>query len=204
MTQEGCKGITLLMKTLLKCLPLLALLWSAVPAQSTVMVPLSVEELASKAELILRGTVVSKSCLKDPEGRIYTRIEFAVSEVWKGTLATNRFCIVRSGGTVGDETTVVDGEADYEPGEELVAFLRLNKRGEGVSIGLAQGKFKVWKDDDTGQPYAHNLFHGTPKVNAKPAAPQAHAQNLLVLGTPETPKALGLTELRARAVGGAK
>jgi hypothetical protein len=166
-----------------------------VPA--TIMVPLAPEELSQRAELIIRGTVTGKVCLKDSEGRIYTKIDFQVGEVWKGTLTTNTFTMVHAGGTVGDERTVVDGEAAYEVGEELVTFLRLNQRGEGVSIGLAQGKFSVWKDDATGEMLAYNLFHGQPKGSERPAS------NALRMAAGKS-KRLLVSELRNRTTGAAR
>ena len=48
-------------------------------------------------------------------------------------------------------------------GEEFVAFLVFNPRGEPVTIGLAQGKFHVWRDPQTGEKFANNLFHGKPE-----------------------------------------
>ena len=185
------------MKPLIRLGVIIALCLSPHFAPATLMVPLALEELSQRAELIIRGTVTSKVCLKDPEGRIYTRIEFKVSEVWKGTSATNAFTIVHAGGTVGDERTVVDGEATYEIGEELVSFLRLNQRGEGVSIGLAQGKFSVWKDDATGETFVYNLFHGEPKGAESPAS------NALRLAAGKS-KRLALSELRNRTTGAAR
>jgi len=165
--------------------------------QATILVPLALEELAQHAEIIVQGTVISKTCLKDPEGRIFTRIGFKVSEVWKGNLPTNTFTIVQAGGTVGDERTVVEGEANYEVGEELVSFLRLNQRGEGVSIGLCQGKFDVWQDTTTGEKFAYNLFHGRSKAGESPGNAAAR------IGTKATNR-LSLRELRTRTVGGAR
>lgn len=161
------------------------------------MVPLGVDELTGRAELILHGTVASKICLKDSEGRIYTKIEFAVSEVWKGVLSNNVFVIVHGGGIVGDERTVVGGEANYDVGEELVAFLRVNQRGEGVSIGLAQGQFQVWKDAGSGEKFVNNLFHGKPK-NAESASQAAFR------AAAGKPARLALMELRQRVDGGAR
>ena len=163
--------------------------------QATTMIPLSVETLSQRAELVLRGTVESKSCLKDPEGNIITKIGFKVAEVWKGQLATNYFIIIYGGGTVDGLTTVVSGQADYQIGEEVVAYLRLNERGEGFSIGLAQGKFHVWQDEQTGEKFAHNLFHGKPKQEEPPAAARLRA-------AAGKPKRLGLSELHTRTTGG--
>jgi hypothetical protein len=185
------------MKTKMRRAVLILICLISLSLQATIFVPLALEELAQRAEIILQGTVVSKACLKDPEGRIYTRIEFAVSEVWKGNLPTNTFAIVQAGGTVGDERTVVDGEATYEVGEELVSFLRLNQRGEGVSIGLCQGKFDVWKDSSTGEKFAYNLFHGRSKDGGSPSNAAAPT------GTTNAAR-LSLQELRRRTVGGAR
>ncbi len=161
------------------------------------MVPISVEQLAAKSQLILRGTVTSKTVQRDDAGRIYTRVELQVAEVWKGTLATNRFTIVHGGGTLGDRRVTVSGQAEYIIGQEVVAFLVLTERGEGVSIGLAQGKFNVWLDAKTGERRARNPFHGndsnTPAKAVKSSPANAAAQERLTLDT-----------LKQRAQGGAK
>ena len=73
------------------------------------------------------------------------------------------FTIVQGGGTVGDVREEVSGDVQYEPGEEFVAFLVFNARGEPVTIGLAQGKFHVWRDPQTGEKFTNNLFHGKPE-----------------------------------------
>jgi hypothetical protein len=182
------------MKSLLRPVFLIAICLLPHFVHATIMVPLAMDELSQRAELVVRGTVTRKTCLKDPEGRIYTKVEFKVSEVWKGTLATNTFTIVHAGGTVGDERTAVDGEASYEIGEDLVTFLRLNQRGEGVSIGLAQGKFSVWKDDVSGESFVYNLFHGQPK------GPETAANNALRIAAGK-PKRLTLSELQNRVTG---
>jgi hypothetical protein len=129
------------------------------------MDPLSIEELAQQSTLVLHGTVLSKTCLRDPAGRIYTKVELDVAEVWKGTLSTNRFTIVHGGGILGEERAVVSGQVEYDVGEEVVTFLVLNQRGEGVTRGLTQGKFHVGKDPN--ERLVHNPFHGRPETAAK-------------------------------------
>lgn len=185
------------MKSPSRFLIIIALCLIPLLSRAVIMVPLAVEDLTQRADLVLHGTVASKACLKDSAGRIYTRIEFKVTEVWKGNLATNTFTIVHGGGTVGEERTEVDGEATYEIGEELVTFVRLNQRGEGVSIGLAQGKFNVWKDAATGEPFTHNLFHGKPKDIETPE----RAKLRRAVGNPAQ---LGLATLRSRVNGGTR
>ena len=122
--------------------------------------PLSIEQLAQQSALIVQGTVLSKSCQRDSAGRIFTKVELGIAEVWKGSLATNRFTVVHGGGILGDRKATVSGQVEYGIGEEVVAFLVFNPRGEAVTLGLAQGKFHVWKDGKTGEKFARNIFHG--------------------------------------------
>jgi len=146
------------------------------------MIPLSIEELQGRANLILHATVKSKACERTAEGRIITRVRVNVIEVLKGALKTNTFEIVHGGGVVGDVRAEVSGQVEYTEGEEVVAFLVLNQRGEGVTLGLAQGKFRVWRDAQTGEKLAHNPFHGSsaPELRrARSAAPQSLGRLLL-------------------------
>lgn len=165
----------------------------ALTLTAALMSPLPVEELTQRAELILHGTVTSKTCQRSPEGRIYTRVELLVGEVWKGSLTTNTFALVHSGGTVGNLRAKVSGQVSYEVGEEVVAFLVVNSRGEGVTLGLAQGKFHVWKDKATGEKFAHNLFHGATERSA--SANDKEGKNS---------ERLALKDLGTRAKGGAR
>ncbi len=127
---------------------------------ATQFAPAKVEDLAARAQLILQGTVLNKSCQQDAAGRIYTKVVLQVAEVWKGALTTNRFTVVHGGGILGDRKAVVSGQADYQVGDEVVLFLVLNPRGEGVSVGLAQGQFHIWQDPATGEKLAHNPAPG--------------------------------------------
>lgn len=124
------------------------------------MVPFELRELAAAADLVLHGTVASQSVQRDEAGRIYTEIHLEVLEAWKGDPGTTRFTIVCGGGTLGTERSEVSGQATYALGEEVVAFLRRNARGQGVTLGLAQGKFQVWQEARTGRKYARSVFIG--------------------------------------------
>jgi hypothetical protein len=160
----------------LGCLSVLFALLCPRGTHAEQMRPLPVAELTERSELVLHGTVASKECGLDPSGRIVTRIQLSVEDVWKGALKTNSFTIVHGGGKVGNLRAQVSGQVEYQTGEEVVAFLVLNQRGEGVTLGLAQGKFHVWKDKATGEKFAHNLFHGRSESSdsaAGPASPQA-------------------------------
>ena len=174
----------------LRLLPLFALSFLSFQVRATQMWPLSVEELAQQADLIVHGTVTNKKCVQNPDGRIVTRVQLEVTEVWKGALATNSLTVVHGGGQIGHIHSEVSGQVEYSVGEEVVAFLVLNPRGEAVTIGLAQGKFHVWKDKATGEKFVHNIFHGV----TEQAAARVERKS----------ERLALKELSRRAKGGAR
>ncbi len=137
------------------------------------MVPLSLDELSAHADLVLYGKVLRKTCLRDDTGRICSKVEFEVRETWKGAVPPGRFTITMGGGTLGATRVAIPGQAEYLPGEEAVVFLRLNQRGEGVTLGLAQGKFEVRIDPRTGERSLQSLFLGGPGDPSRTVRPQA-------------------------------
>lgn len=160
----------------------------AMDAMGSLMVPLAIEEMSTRAQLIVRGTVLSKSCQRDAAGRIYTKVALDVSEIWKGSHTGKLLTIVHGGGILGEERVVVSNQVDYQIGEEVVAFLVLNERGEAVTLGLSQGKFHVWRDG--AQLQVRNPFHGT-------GIPDSQAASLQNRGG-ATSGRMTLTELQRR------
>jgi molybdopterin-binding protein len=145
-------------------------------------IPLSLPELAGKAELVVLGSVLSKSCQQDDAGRIFTRVELQVTEVWKGAVSSKILIVVHGGGILGSRRIAVSGHVDYTVGEEVVAFLVRNDRGEAVTLSLAQGKFHVSQDPNASVKTVHNLFHGTPSAAGLAATmPTAGAVHRLTL-----------------------
>lgn len=141
-------------------LAMVAALW-ILPVCGAQFVPLTLAELTAKADLVVRGKVRSLTGAEDDAGRVFTRVELEVAEVWKGPRQPAVLEVVHGGGSVGKKRVVVSGQVQYRPGEEVVAFLVFNPRGQAVTLGLAQGKFQVWADPQTGEKLAANLFHGT-------------------------------------------
>ena len=154
--------------------------------------PLSIEQLAQESALIVQGTVLSKSCQRDSAGRIFTKVELGIAEVWKGSLATNRFTVVHGGGILGDRKATVSGQVEYGIGEGVVAFVVFNQRGEGVTLGLAQGKFHIGKEAQTGERLVHNLFHGEAG---------SRGQGISIPDRVPTQRRLTLAELKRRVRG---
>jgi len=163
------------MKRIVTCFAVLFLVTLPRLIRADHLVPLTIEQLTDHSRLIVQGAVLSKSCQRDPAGRIYTRVELEVSEVWKGAWTNRIFTLVHSGGILGDRKATVSNQVEFEIGEEVVAFLVVNQRGEGVSLGLAQGKFHVWEDTATRLKFVCNPFHGHPAAAANPEVLQRSA-----------------------------
>jgi hypothetical protein len=132
----------------------------ALSAQATLFIPLSLGELTKKADLVVHGLVLAKHSEADRQGRIFTKVDLQVIEVWKGEVQGSPLTVVHGGGELNGRRSMVTGQVDYQQGQETVAFLVRNERGEAVTLGLAQGQFQVWKDAATGEKLARNIFMG--------------------------------------------
>lgn len=162
--------------------------------QGVTLTPMAIEELSKQADLIVHGTVLSKSCQRDDRGQIYTRVEIRIAEIWKGATSGAVITVVHGGGTLGEERAFVSGQVEYAIGEEVAGFFIRNKRGEAVTLALCQGKFRVWTDPRTGEKLATNPFHGTrDSVTGPQKTSSAQKQ-----------PALSLDRLRQQVEGGAK
>jgi hypothetical protein len=111
--------------------------------------PAEISELARRAQLIVRAKVQEKSIQRDAAGRIYTEFKLAISECWKGDPKSADLKVVRGGGTLGEERDFAVDEVSYDIGEEVIAFLVWNERGEAITLNLSQGKFHVAKNEAT-------------------------------------------------------
>jgi hypothetical protein len=171
------------MRSYLKAWLALWLAMLAFPALGTEFVPLSIPELTAKSDLIVRGIVKSSASKEDSAGRIFTQIELDAAEIWKGTNQPGMLTVVHGGGTVGQRRVAVSGQVQYAVGEEVVAFLVFNERGQAVTIGLAQGKFHVWTDSQSGEKLAANPFHGLNTLEANATESPARKLTLSTLKT---------------------
>ena len=124
-------------------------------------VPVPVEDLAKRADAVVHGKVDALECTRDPAGRIFTRVELDVAEVWKGKPA-GRFTLVLAGGVLGARKVAVVGGPEYRLGEEVVVFTARNESGEPVTLDLAQGKFTVETAQASGAKHVANGVIGGP------------------------------------------
>lgn len=163
---------------------LISMGWIVTNALSHQFISLSIDQLVEESHWVVQGRVVEKSCHWDGQGRIFTQIKLDRVDVWKGESTGETFTFIQAGGTLGDIQMVATGEPIYQLREEVVVFLDKNQRGEGVSVGMAQGKFKTWLRENDQELMAFNLFHGAPPMDASTASAwtlaQAKAQGLTV------------------------
>jgi len=139
--------------------------WISLPLTASLLVPLSIEQMAKQADWIVHGTVINQKCIQDAKGRIFTQVEIGIHDVWKGKVNANPLLVIHSGGRLNGRTSLAHEQVEYKSGEEVVVFLVRNSRGEAVTLGLCQGKFTVWNEKESKQ--VCNPFHG---ISPSPAS----------------------------------
>lgn len=129
----------------------LGVLVPAGSARATIMLPLSIEQLATESAAIVRAEVVGRRAAWSADKRhIFTYTELRVAETLAGAAKPGAVLTVRTlGGEVGETGMKVAGVARFTPGEEVVVFLRtdpVDARDFQV-VGMSQGKYKVKRVD---------------------------------------------------------
>lgn len=130
---------------LAESLVLLVALACAPLVTATSMVPVSVETLTNRAELIVQGQAArSWSEWNAQHSLIYTFTEFTVARTLKGG-ASRKVIVKQPGGTFGGVSQHVSGVRSWQAGEEAVLFLRASEAKDNthVVVGLTQGAFRV-------------------------------------------------------------
>lgn len=132
------------MKTILKTCLALALL--SAPAWATIVQALDLEQLSKKADVVVHGQVLDQSTAWNAtRSRIYTVTRVTVTDPMKGPHKKGAVIQIRQlGGTVGDITQSIVGNAKLAVGEEVVLFLNHDpKKQRHYIVGMAQGKYAV-------------------------------------------------------------
>lgn len=124
---------------------LTGLLASATTYASTV-IPVTLSQLSSSADLIFHGIAISNNVKVDNiSGRVATYTKFNVINAVKGEVA-NSHMIKQIGGKLpgGDITHKVQGIPEFITGKEYVVFLPpVSKLGFASPVALSQGKFII-------------------------------------------------------------
>ena len=154
--------------TFITCLILSTLMASS--ASATSLLPLTLEQLSTRASLIFHGRVIDNTAARDSQsGQIATYTEFEVIELIKGD-AGDRHTIKQIGGHLRETGTTlrIQGVPRYIVGESYVIFLpEKSSLGFSSPLGLHQGSFTV------------NTIDGEQVVsNGQQLEQDTHARNL--------------------------
>ncbi|MBM4353760.1 MAG: hypothetical protein FJ109_08185 [Deltaproteobacteria bacterium] len=153
------------MRRLVTTALLLALMTMAQAAPAAVMVRMTLDDLVSQADLVVRGTVQSARSFRDSKtGKVMTTHQVRVDEMLKGK-PVETVAVVTLGGELEDIGQIVPGEARLDDGEEVVLCLRSGDLGYSV-VAMSQGKFQVMKDGEVAtlrRDLGDILFVGTKK-----------------------------------------
>ncbi|MEE2757644.1 MAG: hypothetical protein VYA30_13395 [Myxococcota bacterium] len=113
---------------------------------ATTVIKLSVDQLATESDLIVRGFVTAKeSGWNKVRTRIYTHTTLDISQLIKSKLPQQAKVVIRQiGGEVDGLVQHVSGNAEFSEGEEVIVFLEKHPTEDVmVVMGMAQGKFSV-------------------------------------------------------------
>ncbi|HEY3449313.1 MAG TPA: hypothetical protein VGK67_23355 [Myxococcales bacterium] len=166
-----------------RSLPFFAALFLAAPAVwASVVLPTTVEALARRADLVVRGRAERSVAAASPDGKlIHTLTTVRVASALKGE--AGEVVEVRTpGGTLGDITQVVHGAPSFSAGEEVVLFLHRESATRFTVENLALGKFEIVRAQD-GAPMVRQRAAGLAVLN--PDGKISPAQEIAPVGERE-------------------
>ena len=122
-------------------------------ASATTVVPISDRELRSRADVVVRGVVVSTEVSEDAAGRPETVSVIQPLEIVKGELS-GALVLHQLGGRLPDGRFLqLWGRPEYQPGHEVLVFAIARPEGDFQTAEMVLGKFEVQRDED-GQLFA--------------------------------------------------
>ena len=127
---------------------LLILLLCSLQAAATSVLPVSLQRMTTKADIIFHGIAINNEVkLDQTSGLVATYTTFKVNEVIKGNPGTTH-TIKQIGGQLPGSNVrqLIHGVPRFSTGQEYVIFLpRASSLGFASPIGLSQGKFDIRK-----------------------------------------------------------
>ena len=135
----------------------------ASPGFAASVVKKSNKDLAQEAEVIVQGKVASTQARKGDGAFIFTDVTLDVTAFVKsGDVTQKTFKFSTIGGTLDGRTFGFSGIVSYSVGDEVLLFLEAPnpKTGCRYTIGVAQGKFMI-RRDDSGKVYLERELAGT-------------------------------------------
>jgi hypothetical protein len=134
-----------------------AAMFGAAAVASAMPVPVSLEQLARDADLIVVGNVAAVFAERRGES-IYSLARIKVEQVVKGQ-PPPEVTVESLGGRIGDQVLAVSGGVTYAAGERVVVFLKkAEKSGVYQTAGLRQGRLMVQGDMVLGHNQSLEMF----------------------------------------------
>jgi len=119
-----------------------------VVVHATLEVPVEFGEMVQGSQLVIHGRVVDVRAQQTGDRRsIETVVTVAVSEALKGRPADSVTFRV-PGGEVGRYRRVIVGVPRFEPGDDIIVFLRGGAPAMPTVFGLSQGLYRVARTAD--------------------------------------------------------
>jgi PKD repeat protein len=110
------------------------------------IIPISLEERISKAELIVEGKIIRKNSFEE-KGVIYTTHYIQVEQILKGMGSTDSVSFITLGGTVGEKSLHVFPKQEQDVGEKAIFFLYHTAKGLQLYAG-SQGVIYLSKKEN--------------------------------------------------------
>ena len=118
---------------------------------ATVLLPIEFRELVASAPVIVHGEVVDvRSEWVDGRRAVETFVTVEAADYMKGDLG-ERVTFKVPGGQLGRYRTVFVGAPTFQPGDEVVLFLKAAGPSFPYIIGLSQGVFRIVSDAQSGR-----------------------------------------------------
>jgi hypothetical protein len=129
--------------------------------QATTVERLTLEDLATRSQNIVQGTVRGSRSYWSPNGKlILTDTTIEVSESMKGQ-SSRTVQVTTVGGRIGDTVLHVGGMPAFVPGESTIVFTQ-RSNGYHTVLGMSQGKFTVSNGEVANSPSELSFPDGRP------------------------------------------
>lgn len=120
-------------------------------AAATTVVALKLDEIARLSDGAVGGTVKNTVARKASDGSIYTFVTLDNLDVVLGHYTARTLTLRLKGGTVGEETLLIEGAPRLYEGERVVVFVAGNGQAMMPIVGWEQGLFRVVRDPWSGR-----------------------------------------------------
>ena len=126
-------------------LMMVGLMLAALPASSTVLMYLGIDQLTDQSSAVIQGQVVRQRVVAEQDF-IWTDSYVKISESLKGKLAPGKIVVLRQlGGETPRRGMKVAGMARFAQGEQVLVLARAVKDGIHVPVGACLGKYRLYR-----------------------------------------------------------